>query len=806
MKHSGLLLGILLLAAGGISCSMDGGSGGSTTGGSPTVASPAFSLSSGTYYGIQFLTMTTTTDGAVIHYTTDGNTPTASSPVYSSYIPVKKTESVKAVAVKDGVISPAASALYTMKYLFVDSSLCNSTPGYWNNGNRISLQLPDGAVKAVTLQCDISDSGDIVVDGYFYNDTNGVTYPCYWKNGVCCKMDVSGTGSWGRPNPNGIAFQGNDIYIGGWEYVVSSRSGSTTTYKQVPCYWKNTECNELSVPGTSDNIDTYSSVEFSDTGSIYITGTLYTSGGTKPCYWKDGECKILPFPSGYINGRTENCSLCKDDVYITGNVDSKPCYWKNGVYYPLNAPSLSDSTESGYRFENVFLNGTDTYVNGYSYVCGTSTGGAWIMSPVYCKNGNLVTLSLPAVSAQNLSGGVWWFEKAGDTVVMHGSWSDNGEYADCYWVDGTYDGVTYSKNSGSETDGTSLTSGVYACGLCKNSQKIKTAGYWVNGTWHELTVPDTSSEESIAEFITVHDSDIYTAGYYECDSENSYVQHAGYWKNSVWNTFTNPYGSGYGSWCTSFYVSGDDVYASGSCYRGKNSTSQAGYWKNNEWHELNSPYTYNGSATTDGLTISGTSVYVCGWCWISSGSKTAGYWKDGTWTELTNPYASTEWQSADTDSIVVSGSHIYVSGICSSRADAAAESTDVAGYWEDGIWNELHSPYSSDRNYPCGLAVAGSSVYVGGDCFFSENSDYGQPGYWLNGTWHGFSSPEGTDPAIRSLFVSGQDVYAGGSCYSGQEGYKTGSAGYWKNGTWYSLKNPYSETEDSHCYSVITVP
>jgi hypothetical protein len=453
MKHSGLLLGILLLAAGGISCSMDGGSGGSTTGGngSSSVSAPAFSLSAGTYYNIQFLTITTSTDGAVIHYTTDGSTPTASSPVYSLCIPVKKTETVKAVAIKDGISSSIASVQYTMKYLFEDNTLCNDAPGYWNNGKWISLLLPDEAVKAVTMQCRASGSGDIVVAGYFY-DSNGKTYPCYWKNGTCCKMNVSVTDSGGSPNYNAI-ITGNDIYISGWKYAVSSSSGST----KIPCYWKNTECTELSVPSGADQGET-ATIAISDAGSIYVTGTLYTSDSAEPCYWKDGECKILSFPSSYINGRTENCSLLGDDVYILGGiynsaVNSKPCYWKNGDYHSLEAPDLSGSDgQTGYRCGNVLIDGSNTYVSGYSYVCSTSNDYAWIMSPLYWKNGNLVTLSLPAVSAQNQSGGVWWFEKAGDAVVMHGSWSDSDEYADCYWWNGTYDGVTYSKEGCGGTD------------------------------------------------------------------------------------------------------------------------------------------------------------------------------------------------------------------------------------------------------------------------------------------------------------------------------------------------------------------
>ena len=80
-----------------------------------TVATPAFSPEAGTYTEAQNVTISCATEGAVIHYTTDGSTPTASSTAYSSAITAGETTTVKAIAVKDGMTDSAvASATYTI--------------------------------------------------------------------------------------------------------------------------------------------------------------------------------------------------------------------------------------------------------------------------------------------------------------------------------------------------------------------------------------------------------------------------------------------------------------------------------------------------------------------------------------------------------------------------------------------------------------------------------------------------------------------------------------------------------------------
>ncbi|MBQ9356610.1 MAG: chitobiase/beta-hexosaminidase C-terminal domain-containing protein [Prevotella sp.] len=62
------------------------------------------------------MTISTTTDGATIYYTTDGTDPTKNSSEYTSAIPVSETKTIKAIAVADGYDNSAvATAVYTIQ-------------------------------------------------------------------------------------------------------------------------------------------------------------------------------------------------------------------------------------------------------------------------------------------------------------------------------------------------------------------------------------------------------------------------------------------------------------------------------------------------------------------------------------------------------------------------------------------------------------------------------------------------------------------------------------------------------------------
>src|SRR2546425_11666715 len=80
------------------------------------VTAPTFSPASGTYVGSATVTLSDATSGATIHYTSDGSTPTASSPVYTGAITVTQTTTIRAMAEASGMAdSFVASATYTIQ-------------------------------------------------------------------------------------------------------------------------------------------------------------------------------------------------------------------------------------------------------------------------------------------------------------------------------------------------------------------------------------------------------------------------------------------------------------------------------------------------------------------------------------------------------------------------------------------------------------------------------------------------------------------------------------------------------------------
>lgn len=73
------------------------------------VSTPTFTPASGTYTSAQNVTISTSTAGAAIHYTTDGTNPTAASTLYTSPINVNTSMIIKAKAFKTGFDSSAVA-------------------------------------------------------------------------------------------------------------------------------------------------------------------------------------------------------------------------------------------------------------------------------------------------------------------------------------------------------------------------------------------------------------------------------------------------------------------------------------------------------------------------------------------------------------------------------------------------------------------------------------------------------------------------------------------------------------------------
>ncbi len=109
--------------------------------GSATVATPTFAPASGSYIGAQSVTVADGTSGAAIHYTVDGSTPTASSPVFTGPIAVGATTTVKALATLAGSTSSSvASATYTISNPTVASPTFSPAGGTYTAAQSVTIQ------------------------------------------------------------------------------------------------------------------------------------------------------------------------------------------------------------------------------------------------------------------------------------------------------------------------------------------------------------------------------------------------------------------------------------------------------------------------------------------------------------------------------------------------------------------------------------------------------------------------------------------------------------------------------------------
>ena len=119
----------------------------------PIVATPVFTPASGTYTETQTVSITCATEGATIHYTTDGTNPTTNSIVYTTPITIDTTTTVKAFAVMDGYDD---SAIATAEYVIEDEP----TPPTPVEGDYVRI----GDLSALT-------NGDKVILASRYNAT-----------------------------------------------------------------------------------------------------------------------------------------------------------------------------------------------------------------------------------------------------------------------------------------------------------------------------------------------------------------------------------------------------------------------------------------------------------------------------------------------------------------------------------------------------------------------------------------------------------------------------------------------------------
>jgi glucosylceramidase len=133
------MIGALLITLN--SCG-SGNSGGTTTSPQQQAATPTFSPTAGTYTSAQTVSLSDTTTGASIYYTTNGSTPTTASILYSASAPiaVSSTTTISAIAVATGCTnSDVATGTYTVNLPAAATPSFSPAPGSYASAQTVRL-------------------------------------------------------------------------------------------------------------------------------------------------------------------------------------------------------------------------------------------------------------------------------------------------------------------------------------------------------------------------------------------------------------------------------------------------------------------------------------------------------------------------------------------------------------------------------------------------------------------------------------------------------------------------------------------
>ena len=153
------------------------------------VGMPTFSPAPGTYSSAQTVTISTSTSGATIRYTTNGSAPSETSgAVYTGPITVANSATIKSIAYESGM---ADSEISAATYVITGSSgggdyLTYYTYDGWDNLAQVSMPRPSG-----TQTRTFKYSGKLLISAT--NPENGtVTYTYNSYNKVATKTDAKG--------------------------------------------------------------------------------------------------------------------------------------------------------------------------------------------------------------------------------------------------------------------------------------------------------------------------------------------------------------------------------------------------------------------------------------------------------------------------------------------------------------------------------------------------------------------------------------------------------------------------------------
>ncbi|MBV8438072.1 MAG: chitobiase/beta-hexosaminidase C-terminal domain-containing protein [Silvibacterium sp.] len=338
---------------------------------SPVAATPTFSLAGGTYTSAQTVTISSSTSGATIYYTTNGNTPTTSSAMYAGPITVSSTEQLQAIAVESGYTTSAvASTTYTIS----STSSTLPTPAFSVAGGTYS--------SAQTVAISDATSGTTIY--YTTNGTTPTTSSTRYSGAITVAasetVEAIAVKSGSNNSPVAIAAYtisslssstlpaptfsvAGGTYSTGPTVAISDATAGTTIYYTTDGSTPTTLANVYFAPVTMTSSGTLQAMAaksgYPNSAVANATYTIGTSGTTPPPTTPPpSSTPLINFPSGFSgsNGQLAlngSATLSGSAVQLTSQTDVQT----GTVWYTTPVDVQSFTTAFTFQLTNASADG-----------------------------------------------------------------------------------------------------------------------------------------------------------------------------------------------------------------------------------------------------------------------------------------------------------------------------------------------------------------------------------------------------------------------------------------------------------------
>jgi hypothetical protein len=341
-------------------------------------AEPVFSPKAGTYSAAQRVSISDTTSGATIYYTTNGATPTTASTKYEAPIAVASTETIKAIAVASGytqspvntaayTISVAAAAIAWMPYTATPAG--GATPG--KTGLFVlpttGLAASSTATFVTTEPVSVLAIPGVAAAGAYkgYRDASytpqGLIYASTGSDGKVHIYAISLTNAAKVPTPvqlSDLALQTTNSICAS-QIIQSNLNDFTTAAVLIELAGSN---------GCFATGDTYALVHFTDSPTVAPTSvSLPPYSNFNPVYEYSGTLGgllQLARPSG--SGSTSHLYFYANETF------KNPVTLLSGITFGEVFPVVTDSASSGPNY-GILVTGTNA--GGTSFLYGITPGG-----------------------------------------------------------------------------------------------------------------------------------------------------------------------------------------------------------------------------------------------------------------------------------------------------------------------------------------------------------------------------------------------------------------------------------------------